>query len=80
MTYAPARGTYGDFNPRHGDLTGNRHMANLAAKEDRDAAINNIKNDLVDMPLTIVRGPGKKTWAVPTEAVEAILAAAERTR
>lgn len=72
-----SRGTYGDFSPRHGDLTGNRHMANLAAKEDRDAAINSTKNALVEEPLVIVRGPGKQVWAVPRAAYDAILAAAK---
>lgn len=75
-----SRGTYGDFSPRHGDLTGARHMANLEAKADRETAINNTKNDLVEMPLVIVHGPGKQVWAVPRDAYQAILAIAERTR
>ena len=76
MTHV-TRGLRGDYSPGRGDLTGNRHLHNLDAKDARQDAISNTKNALVAEPLTIVHGRGGQSWAVPTAAYDAILATAE---
>ena len=77
MTTHVSRGTYGDFSPRHGDLTGNQHLRLLADKEDRVSAVTHTINSLRSDPVVIVPERGGASWAVPRHVYDLILAAAK---
>jgi hypothetical protein len=74
MTYQPARGLRGDFNPRRGDLTGSRYLSKLEEKEEREKAIEATLNELRDgTPLVLVPIPGGGSRAVSRAVYERLL-------
>lgn len=73
-----SRGMRGDYSPGRGDLTGARHLANLADKEDREAALVHTINSLREDPIVIVPEHGGASWVVTKHVVELLRSAFER--
>jgi hypothetical protein len=71
----PARGTYGDFSPGRGDITGRKFLNNAGRKQDRDQAKRATANALAgDEPCELV-SVGPRAYLVPKVAADAIRAA-----
>ncbi len=69
---------HGQILRQHGDITGRRFLAQVAAKGDRTAAINRTINSLREDAIVTIPEVGGGDWACPKRLVELILAAAER--
>ena len=78
MPTPPARGLHGDYTPAPGDLTGHRHLANLADKEDREAALVHTINSLREDAVVLLPEPGGASWVVTKHVVELLRSAFER--
>ena len=73
-----SRGLRGDYSPGRGDMTGARYMANLADKDNREAAVTHTINSLREDPIVIVPERGGASWACPKHLVELIRSHIER--
>jgi len=77
---SPARGLRGDYHPENNphDLTGNRHIANIAAKDELLAGQAHLIEATKTGPHTMLYEKGGAPYAVPTHVVELICAAHDR--
>jgi hypothetical protein len=64
----------GGHVPGPHDLTGRKIAALSGAREDRDIALANTRNALASDPVTTVSLPGGRTYLVPVEVVNHLIA------
>ena len=64
----------GGHIPGPHDLTGRRLQQAQGLKQDHDAALANMRNALSSDPVTTVSLPGGRSYLVPTEVVNHLLA------
>jgi hypothetical protein len=69
----------GGHIPGRGDLTGARIQALAGARQDRDTALANTRNALVSDPVTTVSLPGGRSYLIPVEVVDHLLAEGRRS-
>ncbi len=74
MSTQTARGPRGDYNPGHGDITGNRWVTSTDRKAEQEQARRATLNALAgDEPCLVVKC-GPRSYLVPRVAVDTIRA------
>ena len=68
----------GDYRPGRGDLVGQRYLANTTEREKRDLALKITRNALQDEPAVLVDVPGGRSFLIPREAYNAVVAKIEQ--
>lgn len=72
-----ARGPRGAYAPGRGDMTGRKFVSNSDEKAKRDLAMKVTRNALQSEPTVLVDVPGGRSFLIPREAFNEIVAQVE---